>query len=438
MIADETAIDYWESMGLTEPGIFLPCGTGLSSLEIGRQGFLSSAEQGPYPRGLQQMNALTDGFFRTRIRYPEAELGSAIYVSSLPDLLFLEERNKGDGAEIRYGDREDEDAAILGQWVSGGMNIAFTDEKRIKTYAAGMTDLLYEETLKRFGWRRKKTEYIPEIKMDSIGAEPSAKRRERESGEFSLPGREEVETFFREQVIDVIDRGQEYKQLGIPFPGPTLLVGPPGCGKTYAVEKLGKYLGWPIFYVNSATIASSYIHETSRKIAELFQKAMDYAPAIVVMDEMEAYLSEREGAGGTGGMAHREEMAEFLRIMPRLAENRVLLFAMTNMPDIIDPAILRKGRFDNRIDMDYPSWQELKEMLEHRLEGLPKEEKLNLNEIASQLAGRPISDMDYVLKEAGRLAVLNRTGRISQRLLKEACKKLGPGNGKKDRRRIGF
>ena len=126
--------------------------------------------------------------------------------------------------------------------------------------------------------------------------------------------------------------------------------GPPGCGKTFAVERLVDFLGWPSFQIDASSVASPYIHETSKKVAEVFDKAMQNAPSVLVIDEMEAFLADREMGSGH----HRvEEVAEFLRRIPEATKNDVLIVAMTNRIEMIDPAILRRGRFDHVIKVDY-------------------------------------------------------------------------------------
>lgn len=99
--------------------------------------------------------------------------------------------------------------------------------------------------------------------------------------------------------------------MGIGFPAAIVLHGPPGCGKTFAVDRLSEFFGWPTYHIDSGTIGSPYIHDTSRKIAEVFETAISNAPSMLIIDEMEAFLTER-GSSKLSGQHHLEEVAEFL------------------------------------------------------------------------------------------------------------------------------
>ena len=410
--------DTWIELGYVEPGLFLPSSFGLDVLET--EGFpgIASVELGPYPQSGQQVMDAARLFATTRKTLGSVNLGSALIVPKLPFLLPVEEE----------GDQE-QDPLTLGKWFSGGMNVPFTDSVRMHSWVPGLTDSMYAELLQLFGWEETAPEKIRAIEpRDDRPHFASTKRTERRrEGQFELPGRPELERFFRERIIDVIDREEAYRRMGISFPGPTLLIGPPGCGKTYAVEQLVEYLGWPSYSVNADSVGSAYIHETSRLISQLFSHAIEDAPSVVIIDEMESFLTDRE----IGHQHHVEEVAEFLRAIPELPKNRVLLFGMTNMPERIDKAIMRKGRFDNIMEINHPSHDELVALLESLLKDVPTQRDLDLDRLASRLLNRPISDVVYVAKEAGRLAVLRNEDRITDELLSLACDDLTRREAKK-------
>jgi cell division protease FtsH len=184
-----------------------------------------------------------------------------------------------------------------------------------------------------------------------------------ESKFFKLPGRPQLEEFFKEHVIDIIFNAQKYQAFGIDFPSAIVLHGPPGCGKTFAVERLVEFIDWPCYSIDSNSVGSPYIHETSKKISEVFDKAIDGAPSVVVIDEMESFLSDRR-SGNSSGLHHVEEVAEFLRRIPEAIKNKVLIIAMTNLIEVIDPAILRRGRFDHIIEVGMPSREDVASLVD--------------------------------------------------------------------------
>lgn len=222
--------------------------------------------------------------------------------------------------------------------------------------------------------------------------------------------------------------------MGISFPGATILYGPPDCGKTYAVERLSEYLGWKRFDIDSSSIASSYIHDTSKKISEVFKSAIKAAPSIIVIDEMEAFLTDRGIASQTGAH-HFEEVAEFLRRIPEAISKGVLVFAMTNMIDAIDPAILRRGRFDHIVEVKMANSEEIEALLDFRFKALPVDNTVQTKRIADALDGHPMSDVTFVLREAGRFAVKRNLEYMSQECFDNAISLLPKQKGRKT---IGF
>ncbi|MDR1080665.1 MAG: ATP-binding protein [Deltaproteobacteria bacterium] len=250
---------------------------------------------------------------------------------------------------------------------------------------------------------------------------------------FKLPGRRELQKFFNDHIVEIILSPDKYKKLGVDFPAATILHGPPGCGKTYAVDRLVEFIEWPVNYINSSSVASPFIHDTSKKISQVFDKAIKNAPSILVIDEMEAYLSSRHMAN-----VHQhqvEEVGEFLRRIPDALDKKVLIIAMTNMIDTIDGAILRQGRFDYKIKIELPDAEEVKELMDHLMSSRAAEKDLDLAPAITALTKKPLSDAAFVMREAARLAA--RAGReaIDNASLAQALKNIPPAKSKKD---IGF
>ena len=224
--------------------------------------------------------------------------------------------------------------------------------------------------------------------------------------------------------------------MGIDFPSAIILHGPPGCGKTFAVERLVEFIDWPCYSIDSNSVGSPYIHETSKKISEVFDKAIDGAPSIIVIDEMESFLSDRR-SGSSSGLHHVEEVAEFLRRIPEAIKNKVLIIAMTNLIEMIDPAILRRGRFDHLIEVGMPSRDEVASLIESLLDKLPKADDLDVSKILDALTGKALSDSSFVIREAARLAARSGKGILDQESLDSALNSL-PEEAVKKMRSIGF
>ncbi len=429
--ASKDLYNKWCGSGLVEDGFFMDYEQGFI-LTCAAGSILSSAASGPYTSSSTGAESFAKALHAS-LRKTDRPLADGIYIERFSSVLpTYREKN------AVPPDR------ILGRWITRGMNISICDTARVKRYAEYLSDAARLRILALFGLTEQ-----TEGEGDTILAKPSnaveaekkepdftgeRQRRPRGEGPFELPGREKLERFFREEILDIIDREEEYKKFGVGFPGATILYGPSGSGKTFAVEKFADYLGWPVFRVNSGTIGSKWVHETSKLISAAFDAAIRNAPSVLIIDEMESFLSSRDYSTG-GGQIHAEEVDEFLRRIPEAAENRVLLFGMTNMLGAIDEAVKRKGRFDHEILVDMPSAAEVEAVLENSLAKLPVEGALPLSEIAETLAGRPLSDTAFVLTEAGKISVRAGKKGIDAASLREACGKIAPI---KKKRKIGF
>ena len=365
----------------------------------------------------------------------ESALQDALYVEKITRLLPTYSISSRAGDDV-----------VLGYWLTGGASIPATSFRRLRQTmswlgASHLKDVVHAagfEVAEVMPLERKplapaeKTEAAPAEQVDEV------KRTEPEPNKvFELAGRPELAAFFNEHIVDIILHRDRYKALGIEFPSAVILHGPPGCGKTFAVDRLVDFLGWPSFQIDASSVASPYIHETSKKVAQVFDKAMENAPSVLVIDEMEAFLADREMGSGH----HRvEEVAEFLRRIPEAVKNDVLIIAMTNRIEMIDPAIQRRGRFDHVIKVDFASEVEVQALLDKLLSSLPKEPDVDSKPLAKELAGRPLSDVSFVVREGARLAARSGKERLDQASLLAALRS-SPARereGGETKRRIGF
>ena len=345
-----------------------------------------------------------------------------------------------------------DDKVVLGTWITGGVIISTESFRRLTNLTGWMPAGDLVEVVKAAGFsvpadagllaKRKPASQVKSDAKAAIAKEsaepekPQALEEPAEDKFFKLPGRPQLEDFFNEHVIDIIFNADKYQALGIDFPSAIVLHGPPGCGKTFAVERLVEFIDWPSYSVDSSSIGSPYIHETSKKISEVFDKAIEGAPSIVIIDEMESFLSDRR-SGSSSGLHHVEEVAEFLRRIPEAIKNKVLIIAMTNLIEMIDPAILRRGRFDHIIEVGMPSREEVASLVNSLLSKLPKADDLSVDKILDALTGKALSDSAFVIREAARLAAKAGKTELDQQSIEAALNSL-PKDQEKKNRRIGF
>lgn len=344
------------------------------------------------------------------------------------------------------------DEVVLGTWMTGGVVISTDSFRRLTNLIGWMSADDVAEVIRAAGLvAPKESDHHATSTFTVRGhaergeaiTEERAEPENREMGGneatakvFRLPGRKELEVFFNEHVIDIVLNSAKYHAMGITFPAGIVLHGPPGCGKTFAVDRLVEFLDWPCYPINSNSVGSPYIHETSRKVSQVFDKAIQDAPSIIVIDEMESFLSHRR-SDGLSSLHHVEEVAEFLRRIPEAIDSKVLVIGMTNMIELIDPAVLRRGRFDHIIEVGMPSREDVASLIDSLFGNLPTAPDLNRDAIYDALTGRALSDATFVIREAARLAAKAGKDRLDQESI-EAALALLPSDQQKRTRRIGF
>jgi len=412
VVHDELA-HHWIDAGLVEPGLFSSFVFGaqrLWAITCGSSQLLCPVNEGRSPDSKAEALSFALALKATRDIDAESPLQDALYVEKISRLL----------PTYSISSRTDDDV-VLGYWLTGGANVSAKSFRRLRQTMSWLGAGHLRDVVNAAGFevgeiipadkRRGETprpEAVPDQRANKLEVIPEGTQEERV---FELAGRPELAAFFNEHIVDIVQNRDRYKAMGIDFPSAVVLHGPPGCGKTFAVDRLIDFLGWPSFQIDASSVASPYIHETSKKVAEVFDKATQNAPSVLVIDEMEAFLADREMGSGH----HRvEEVAEFLRRIPEAAKNEVLIVAMTNRVDMIDPAILRRGRFDHVVKVDYANEVEVQSLLEKLLLTLPKEENVDPKPFARQLAGRPLSDVAFVVREGARLAARSGLEKLDQ------------------------
>ena len=375
----------------------------------------------------------------TRKINAEVPLHDAIYVERYSRLLPIWSVSEGSS-----------DEEILGRWLTGGVSIPATSFRRLSSLLGWLVKQDVADLIETAGFtasqesgiaRTRQKPQSPKDRPESVEVPTPQTTLDKRTDasvhprKFHLSGRPILEAFFNEQVIDIIENEERYKALGIEFPTAIVLHGLPGSGKTFAVERLVEFLDWPIFYIDSNSVGSPYIHETSRKIGEIFDKAMDMAPSMIVIDEMESYLSDRQIHESTG-LHHIEEVAEFLRRISEANKRHVLVIGMTNRIGMIDSAILRRGRFDHVVEVGMPSATEVSDLIDSLLAKVPVEGAIDTGDLVKSLTGRPVSDIAFVVREAARLTARAGKRVLDKESLCKALANLPPTEPKK--RSIGF
>ncbi|MGH7686455.1 MAG: ATP-dependent zinc metalloprotease FtsH [Candidatus Dormibacteria bacterium] len=234
------------------------------------------------------------------------------------------------------------------------------------------------------------------------------------------------------EIRDYLEAPQRFLQMGARVPSGILLVGPPGCGKTLLARAVAGEARVPFFSMSGSDFVEIFVGVGSARVRDLFREARLAAPAIVFIDELDA-VGRGRTASAVSGQDERE--ATLNQLLVGLdgfeSEPGVVVLAATNRPDVLDPALLRPGRFDRRVFIDLPDLNGRVGILEVHVRGKPLDDGVNLNALARRTAGFSGADLASVVNEAALLAARRGQTAISQALLSEAVERIMAGPERK-------
>ncbi len=234
------------------------------------------------------------------------------------------------------------------------------------------------------------------------------------------------------EIVDFLKSPQKFNELGAKIPKGVLLVGPPGTGKTLLARAVAGEAGVPFFSISGSDFVEMFVGVGASRVRDLFNEAKKESPAIVFIDEIDA-VGRQRGAGLGGGHDEREQTLNQLLVeMDGFNANEgVIVMAATNRPDILDKALLRPGRFDRQITVNYPDVKGREEILKVHSRGKPLGPDVNLATIAKSTSGFTGADLENLLNESALLAVRNGKKAITQEEIEEATIKVVMGAEKK-------
>ncbi len=237
-----------------------------------------------------------------------------------------------------------------------------------------------------------------------------------------------------EEIVDFLKAPKKYIQVGARIPKGVLLVGPPGTGKTLLAKAVAGEAGVPFFTISGSDFVEMFVGVGASRVRDLFDEAKKHAPCIIFIDEIDA-VARRRGTGMGGGHDEREQTLNQLLVeMDGFGVNEgIIVMAATNRVDILDPAILRPGRFDRKVMVGRPDVQGREEILKVHAKGKPLSEEVDLKQIAQTTAGFTGADLENLLNEAAILAAKDNRVFLKQEDIRKAFVKVGIGAEKKSR-----
>ena len=237
-----------------------------------------------------------------------------------------------------------------------------------------------------------------------------------------------------EEIVDFLKFPQKYTDLGARIPKGVILVGPPGTGKTLLAKAIAGEAGVPFFSISGSDFVEMFVGVGASRVRDLFEEAKKNAPCIVFIDEIDA-VARRRGTGMGGGHDEREQTLNQLLVeMDGFGVNEgIIVMAATNRVDILDPAIMRPGRFDRKVHVGRPDVKARREILDVHCKNKPLGDDVNLDRIAQTTAGFVGADLENLMNEAAIAAAKEKRAYITMQDIQRCFVKVGIGAEKKSR-----
>lgn len=235
-----------------------------------------------------------------------------------------------------------------------------------------------------------------------------------------------------EELVEFLKNPESFTELGARIPRGVLLVGPPGTGKTLLARAVAGEAGAPFLSISGSDFVEMYVGVGASRVRDLFEQAKKKAPAIVFIDEIDA-VGRHRGAGTGGGNDEREQTLNQLLVeMDGFGTNSgIIVIAATNRPDVLDPALLRPGRFDRQITVNRPDAQGREDILKVHSRNKPLGPDVDLKEIAKDTIGFTGADLENLLNEAALLAVRRKKKALTMQEISDATSRVEMGTEKK-------
>jgi cell division protease FtsH len=261
-------------------------------------------------------------------------------------------------------------------------------------------------------------------------------RKEMKTTFADVAGVDEAKEELRE-IVDFLKNPKKYQRLGGRIPKGVLLLGPPGCGKTLLARAVAGEANVPFFFMSGSEFVEMFVGLGAARVRELFQQAKEKAPALVFLDEIDTIGKGRAGpmSGSFGGHDEREQTLNQLLVeMDGFdASKGVIIMAATNRPDVLDPALIRPGRFDRQVVVDPPDLRGREEILRVHARGVALDPTVDLRTIAARTPGFTGADLENVVNEAALLAARREKNSVTMEELEEAIDRATAGLERKSR-----